>query len=170
MPDVSAGRDPSSPEGLRLRAATLADVPVLAAIYVRCALELGPRVYTPQQVAAWAAFGSDAAGFADYVLKAQTRVALDAHGEALGFCGFSLHEGVAEVHSLYVRPDRAGQGLGSALLADGLRRAREAGATRFEAWATPFSRPLFARAGLPLKEAVRGEFKGVVFERYRMAG
>lgn len=36
------------------RRAVAADVPALAALYRDTALALGPQVYTPEQVAAWA--------------------------------------------------------------------------------------------------------------------
>lgn len=161
-------QDVAAAPPLRLRAATAADVPALATIYTRCARELGPQVYGTEQVAAWAGFGGDDAGFRDYVLSAETAVALGQADEPIGFCGFSLHGSVAEVHSLYVQPDHGRRGIGRALLADCLERATAAGATRFEAWATPFSRPLFQRAGLTLVQAVREEFKGVMFERWRV--
>lgn len=157
----------------RLRPVVPADVPALAALYRDAALRLGPQVYTPEQVGAWVSFGSEVASFERYVLDADTCVAEreGAGGEALvGFSGFSLHGATAEVHSLYVRAGLGRRGLGWALLVDCLGRALAAGAGRIEAWATPFSRTLFARAGMPLVEAVQGEFEGVMFERYRMAG
>lgn len=164
-----------------LRAATAQDVPALAALYIECALALGPRVYGAAQVQAWASFGQDLAGFEHYVLDADTWLAHDEAGQVLGFCGHSLHEveqatGTperileAEVHSLYVRVGHGRQGLGARLLAHVLGRACTQGARRAAAWATPFSRALFTRAGLPLVEVVQGEFKGMMFERYRMAG
>lgn len=155
---------------MRLRPATAADVPALAALYTQAALALGPQVYGAEQVAAWASFGRDLAAFERYVCDAETWLAEDDSRIALGFCGYSLHAGLAEVHSLYVRADAGRRGLGRRLLEDGLRRALGRGAERFEAWATPFSRALFAHAGMPLAAAVQGEFKGVMFERYRMAG
>jgi len=42
--------------------------------------------------------------------------------------------GVAELHRLYVRPDRRGRGLGSALVRAVERHARERGATRIVLW------------------------------------
>lgn len=156
-----------------------ADVPALAALYRRCGRELGPQVYDAAQVAAWVSFGDDEARFRDYVLTAETVLVRAAGGDPVGFCGWCWQHRVpptpsapptAEVRSLYVRPDHAGQGLGTALLADALRRAAAVGATRAEAWATPFSRSLFTRAGMPLVAAVVAPFQGVMFERYRMGG
>jgi putative acetyltransferase len=147
------------------RLATAADVPALAALYRATALALGPQVYTAAQVQAWARSTDDRARFARYVLDARTWIADDAAGAA-GFCGVSVHAGVGEVHSLYVRADLTRQGLGMRLLAHAMARS---GARRFEAWATPFSRPLFERAGLTLQQVVREPYQGVLFERFRMA-
>jgi putative acetyltransferase len=156
-----------------LRPATATDVAVLAAIYVDCARQLGPRVYTPEQVAAWASFGADTEGFARYVLEADTWLAVDAAGVVLGFSGWSAQQAAegrrwAEVHSLYVRPDHVGRGLGTQMLQATLQRVAAAGLLQSEAWATPFSRPRFEQAGFVLAEAVWAPYQGVMFERYRM--
>lgn len=152
------------PSTYSLRLATADDVPALAALYAQSARTLGPRVYTSEQVIAWASFGRDTPAFRDYVLNARTWIA-DAGDGPLGFCG--IHpEG--EVHSLYVHPDLFGQGLGGRLLAHALRDARTHGATRFAAWATPFSRPVFQRFGFVIVRFVEELYQGVLFERCRM--
>lgn len=151
-----------------LRLASAADVPALAALYRETALELGPQVYTPDQVAAWARSTDDAERFARYILDATTWIADDEAGPA-GFCGVAVHDAVGEVHSLYVHAGQTRQGLGTALLAHALAQAREAGARRFEAWATPFSKPVFERAGFRLERVVAEPYQGVLFERFRMA-
>jgi putative acetyltransferase len=147
------------------RLATAADVPVLAALYGDAARTLGPWCYSDEQVAAWAAFATDAAAFADYVLKARTWVHTDDAGRVLGFCGINLQ---GEVHSLYVRPGHHRQGLGTRMLAHAMEQARADGVRRFAAWVTPFSRPVFLRAGFVLVRTVTEPFSGVLFERYRV--
>jgi putative acetyltransferase len=150
------------------RRAASADVPALAALYRDTALALGPQVYTPAQVAAWARSTDDAERFARYILDATTWIADDQAGPA-GFCGVAVHDGVGEVHSLYVRAALTRQGLGTALLAHAQVQARTAGARRFEAWATPFSKSVFERAAFRLERVVAEPYQGVLFERYRMA-
>jgi putative acetyltransferase len=149
------------------RLATADDVPALAALYRDAALTLGPQVYTPAQVQAWARSTDDAAAFARYIQDADTWLAEDDAGPR-GFCGIAVHGDLGEVHSLYVRAALTRQGLGSALLAHALTHARAQGARRFEAWATPFSRPVFERAGFRLERIAREPYQGVVFERLRM--
>ena len=150
---------------LALRLATADDVPALAALYAHTARELGPQVYSVEQVRAWQAFGQDTKAFRDYVLRARTWMGEDAKG-ALGFCGIGTD---GEVHSLYVRADATRQGIGARLLAHSLCHARSCGIDRFIAWATPFSLPVFLRAGFVLRRTVREPFEDVLFERYRVA-
>ena len=149
------------------RPAAPADVPVLAALYRAAARALGPLVYSPEQVAAWASFGADAVGFERYVLDADTWVA---HHQArvIGFCGIACTAGDGDVRSLYVAPELTRQGIGSALLARTLARAQAADVLRFSAWATPLSRPVFEAAGFALARVVSEPFAGTVFERYRL--
>jgi len=99
------------------------------------------------------------------VLTATTWLVEDAAG-ALGFCGVDAQ---GEVRSLYVRAAATRQGLGSALLAHALGAARAQGQSGFAAWVTPFSLPVFGRAGFALLRTVREPFQGVMFERYRVA-
>lgn len=152
--------------GWPLRLATASDVPALAALYAQCARQLGPLVYSREQVAAWQSFGTDSPAFRAYVLDATTWMALDDVGPA-GFCGVDT---AGEVHSLYVRPELTRQGLGTRLLTHALAQARAQGQERFTAWATPFSLPVFERAGMRLVGTVREPFGGVNFERYRVEG
>ena len=156
--------------------ARAADLPALAALYRDAARAFGPAVYTPEQVAAWCAVPDDAERFARWILDADTELALDAAGAPVGFCGVDLATG--HVQSLYVRAGHERRGIGGALLARALARAGAGaaagvpggacGSARQEAWVTPFSCPVFLRAGFRLVETVQAPFNGVMFERYRV--
>lgn len=161
------------PAGFTLRLAEPGDVPALAALYARCARTLGPTVYTPAQVRAWASFGQASDAFRRYVLDAETWVLQPADPAALpgGFCGAGQAAqagGVAEVHSLYVDPAFSRRGLGTGLLRHVLAQARARGQVRFAAWVTPLSRPVFLRQGFRLVETVQAPYQGVMFERHRV--
>ena len=159
----------ATPVSFDWRRATGDDVFTLAALYRDAALRLGPQVYTPEQSRAWASFADDATGFRGYVLDADTWLAeRPGDGRALGFCGARTRDGLCELHSLYVTPARMRQGIGSEMLRRTLDRAGAAGATRFAAWVTPFSRPLFLAAGFALTQTVAAPFAGTLFERYRV--
>ena len=47
-------------------------------------------------------------------------------------------------------------------------RGAERGLLHFEAWVTPFSLPVFERAGFRLVQRVKADFEGVAFERLRV--
>jgi GNAT superfamily N-acetyltransferase len=150
------------------RLALPTDVPALAALYADAARTFGPAVYSSAQVAAWASFGVPTPAFADYVLSARTWVA-NADGGPDVIAGFCGTDATGEVRSLYVSPASTRRGLGSALLAHSLTDARGRGVASFGAWATPFSRPVFGRAGFVLVKTVVEPYQGVLFERYRVA-
>ena len=158
-----------SPVVFEWRRAGDKDVYTLAALYRDAALRLGPRVYTPEQARAWASFADDDAGFRKYVLEADTWVAeRPGDGRLLGFCGVGREGEPREVRSLYVTPARTRQGIGGAMLQRTLERAIAEGATRFAAWATPFSRPVFQAAGFVETQTVTAPFAGTLFQRYRL--
>jgi GNAT superfamily N-acetyltransferase len=157
------------PEAFDWRRAAGKDVFPLAALYRDAALRLGPLAYTPEQARAWASFAEDEAGFGKYVLEADTWIAeRPGDGRALGFCGVSAQGGLREVHSLYVTPARTRQGIGGEMLRRTLERAAAEGATRFAAWATPFSRPVFLAAGFAETQTVTAPFAGALFQRHRV--
>ena len=147
------------------RLATAADVPQLAALYAHTANAMGAWCYTDEQVRAWAGFAADLEAFASYVLAASTWIHSADDGHIMGFCGVAAN---GEVHSLYVRADQTRQGLGGRMLAHALATARSQGVQHFAAWATPFSRPVFDRAGFVLVRTSTESFNGVIFERYRV--
>ncbi|MBX3635643.1 MAG: GNAT family N-acetyltransferase, partial [Rubrivivax sp.] len=178
-PAVQLNVGPMRPVRLRpvhLRSVQERDLRALAALYAAAARTLGPAVYTPRQVQAWAAFADDGAAFRDYVLQPDTWVALaggegdDDGGAPVGFSGWQPIAGTpdGEIRSLYVRPDLGRRGVGTQLLAASIARARQAGAAALWAWVTPLSRPLFERAGFVLVQTVHEDFAGVPFERYRV--
>jgi len=151
------------------RPASATDVPVLAALYRDGAQQLGPLVYTLEQARAWASFADDVAAFRNYVLEADTWIAERASDSSLlGFCGVSRESELREVHSLYVTPASTRQGIGSEMLRRTLQRAESTGATRFAAWVTPLSRPVFLAAGFAWTRTVNEQFAGTLFERYRV--
>lgn len=82
--------------------------------------------------------------------------------------GFSGADCQGEVRSLYVRHDVVRGSIGARLFAEVLADGQALGLKHFGARATPFSRPVFERAGLALVEVVQGEFAGMWFERYRV--
>jgi putative acetyltransferase len=88
-----------------------ADAPVLAALFRASVEELAAEDYDPDQREAWASAADDEAAFAARLAGALTIVALVA-GEIAGFASLKDNN---LFDMLYVRPDRAREGVGSAL-------------------------------------------------------
>lgn len=137
------------------------DVPGLARLYGASVRALAPEHYAPDAVEAWAAF-SDDPGFRDFILNADTLVAED----ATGLVGFGGVEGSGRIASLYVRSDRARQGIGAQLLEALLLRPERP--MRFWTEASALSRPLFESFGFTLAETEVVERRGARVERYLM--
>lgn len=70
--------------------------------------------YSPEQLAAWAPETVDEEAWARRFAGSQTRVAVSAHGEVVGFANL---EGAGYLDCLYVAPEAQGRGVGSALCA-----------------------------------------------------
>jgi phosphinothricin acetyltransferase len=111
----------------QIRLATASDLPAINAIYNHyvpvstCTYQTEPT--TEAERVAW---------FADHGPAHPVTVALDHAGDVVGWASVSpFHRRAAYrntvENSVYVRHDRQGRGVGAALLADLLRRARDAG-------------------------------------------
>jgi putative acetyltransferase len=156
---------------VRIREATAADVPALAALYADAVRSAGPAHYNAAQVEAWAAFAdslprsSGEDRFRRFVLDPLTLVTEDDSG-VTGFAGLAAD---GHVTALYVRSDRMRRGIGSALMRAVIERAKAQGIERLYTEASAFSRPVFARHGFRLDEVEVVERRGATFERYRMS-
>lgn len=153
--------DSDDPPTLVLREARESDVAEMARIYAASIRELGPEYYSPEGIEAWAA-SAEEAGFPDFILGPYTLVAEDASG-LVGFAGM---EETGRIASLFVRPDRARQGVASQLLEALLRRPEVP--RRLWTQASELSRPLFERFGFTVAETEVVERRGAELVRYVM--
>ena len=151
----------------RVREYRSADLPSLAAIYTGSIRHLGAEYYSGDQIAAWSSFPEDMTAFERWIEKATTFVAVDGHGECIGFAGI---EDQGRIASLFVAPAFMHKGVGSHLLMRLLEEARARRIAVVTTDASEFSRPLFEKFGLRVEEIEYIEFKGVEFSRYAMRG
>ncbi len=124
-----------------VREAVSGDAEAVREVHRRSIEGLGPAAYDPEQVAAWAA----GCASADYVTRIEGGgVFLVAErNDVVGFGSLSLTppDGYetqvdAEVTGVYVLPEVAREGVGSALYDALERRARSAGVDRLGLWAS----------------------------------
>ncbi|NER00993.1 MAG: GNAT family N-acetyltransferase [Cyanothece sp. SIO2G6] len=150
---------------MHIRLASEADVLALADLFQQTVLRRGAEHYTPEQVRAWAAFGTDLQKFRPFILDATTFVAVDST-DATKILGFA---GIAEdghVTSSYVRHNCIHQGVGSAMMQTLLSYAQNHDMQRLYAEASLFSLGLFKKFGFQLYDIEIVERHGVSFERY----
>ena len=147
---------------IKIRIAEAADVPGLACLFHQTVVTHGPEHYTPEQTAAWAHSATETEAFHRFILDATTLVALDSEGIA-GFGGLAED---GHITALYVRYDCLRQGVGSALMEEILKRARERHLPRLYAEASHFSLGLFQKFGFSHYATEIVERRGVEFQRF----
>ena len=126
------------------------------AVHVGCA-----GAYTPEQLAAWAPEKMDGEAWARCFAGSQTRVAVNARGEVLGFANL---EGADYLDCLYVAPTAQRLGIGTALCAT--MEALAAGDLEVRVSLT--ARPFFDRRGYRLVQEVRPIRAGIALPAFRM--
>lgn len=174
---------------MQVRIATEADVAAIRRVHEASIRGLGPETYDAGQVDAWAA-GVESADYAVVaddgycVTVAEAAEPGDTAGsaEVVGFATLARHEPDgyavdvdAEVTAVYVHPDAARDGVGSALLADLERRARAAGSRRLGLTASTTALPFYEHHGYERVRERAHEFssheatgvEGVVVEMWK---
>lgn len=117
----------------RVRPATPSDAPEILDLHVASIRAFGPEAYDDRQVAAWADKdgGPDRypVGEAGHYLAVAER-----QGSVVGYGHLVAPND--EIRAVYVRPDRADEGVGSAILDHLEARARERGSEGLRLWAS----------------------------------
>jgi putative acetyltransferase len=147
---------------MKIRTATEADLPTLAALYRDTVLVNAPEHYTLAQTEDWAAVDGASPRFRQFILGVTTYVAVDDTG-LLGFAGIGDNGYVA---SVYVRHDCLHRGIGSVLIQAVLAHAQEKQIQRLYAEASEFSLGLFQKFGFSQYDTEVVDRNGVQFTRY----
>ncbi len=104
----------------------------------------------------------DAGSFA----RGETWLCEDAAGRVLGFFDLRLEHGTAEIHALFVEPDRKGAGVGRALWSMLAARAAALGAGRIGVDSDPAAVPFYLRMGMrPAGAVPSGSIPGRMLPR-----
>lgn len=140
------------------------DLPEVAAVYRDAVRAIAPGLYTPAQVAAWAAFADHPRDLAAMFAQGYRLVIENDSG---GLDAFAVLDPADYVSLLYSRVSRRGHAgrLLDALETEACRR----GVARVHTAASLISHPLFARRGYAIDYAETVERHGVSFDRYRMS-
>lgn len=141
------------------------DARALAALFHTSVREVGGRDYSPEQTAAWSPSPPDPARYLRLAAERTILVAVDAGGGPAGYIELGAD---GHIDHFYVRPDRAGSGVGSALLAALERCACEQGIRALHVEASEAARRLLLRRGfaeLSRNDLVR---RGVAIHNFNM--
>lgn len=172
------------PGVLRVREAEPSDAAAVCRVHEAAIRGLGPRGYDDDQVDAWAGDRSPA----DYDFDTEDYdVVADRDGEVVGF-GTLVPERpdyltdrgdspAGAVEAVYVHPDHAGEGVGSAILADLEREARDRGLASLGLQASLNAVEFYERRGYEREREVSHAFggddcevRGTVVEMWRHLG
>ena len=143
------------------------DADALALIYRRGVECLGPRAYRPEQVAAWLSITPQPAEV--HRIYTDGRHAIVAAGPDGSPVGFADLAASGHIRFLYVDPDHAGQGVGRALVASLLDRARKLSLPCVFSDASELARPVFERAGFTCIARQEHEIAGTRIHNYHMS-
>jgi len=149
---------------MRIRAARPGDLPDLVTLFRETVHALGRGHYTPQELAAWAPADLRPEDWAPRLAR-NTAIVAEEGGEPLGFAELSP-EGAVDM--LYVRKDRQGRGIASALLAELEAAARAAGLIRLTTNASRVAKPFFLARGFAVVAPQQVERRGISIENFRM--
>lgn len=145
----------SRTDDLVIRNYRLGDAPHMAQLYFDSVRAIGPRGYSPEQVAAWAPEPADPVRFHARAADGRTTlIAENAHGEVIAYGDL---EADGHIDHLYCRPDAAGTGVASRIVEELTACARTAGCPRLYVEASELARPLFEHKGFRMTE--RREFR-----------
>ena len=170
---------------LSLRHATPADLPALRELIRSSWLGLGPRRYTPAQVAATWEHGG--VGVAPQLVEDGTDFVVEAGGRIVASGGwsdreklFGRGEGVtrkldpatgaaARIRAFFVAPEWSGRGVGTRVLEHCEHAAIAAGFRRLELAATLTGEPFYARHGYVAVRPFDADLGGVPVPMVHMA-
>lgn len=142
------------------------DAGALATIMRRSIESLGPRHYTTEQMAAWAAAALDAEEMALRLGDGRTvLVAVDAHDQAVAFGDLEAH---GHIDLLFALPEAAGRGVAAAILEALEMVARTDALMQLTVEASEGAKGLFTRQGFMLVARNDLTLGGVAIHNWRM--
>lgn len=136
----------------------------LVEIYTEAVRQTATKVYSPEQIAAWAAFPLKADKFREFVFGPETWVIVVGR-KPVAFCGLGKDGHIA---SLYVHPEYNRMGHASRLLQHVLDLGERRGMRRFYTEASYLSKTVFERHGFIVDYVEEVDYDGVHFCRFKM--
>ena len=129
---------------LTIRPLAERDIPEMQALFRDTVLHVNVRDYSLDEVEDWASCGDSEEHWRRLLSENAYVGAFDAQGRLVGFS--SMNAG-GHLHSMFVHKDRQGAGVGSRLLSEVEKMAREYGVRRIGAEVSVTARPFFEARG-----------------------
>ena len=145
---------------LRIRALQPGEALRLYPVFHAAVHRLASRHYTPAQCEAWAPMPFDEAAWVQRIERNRPYVALMG-GRIAGFADLQPD---GTIDQFFVDAAHAGQGVGGALLAFVLDRARAGGLRQLRSHVSLSAQPLFARHGFAVEQRQTVQLRGMAFE------
>ena len=154
---------------MRLRDYESRDCPGLAELFYQTVHRVNAPDYSPEQLGAWAPERVDLAAW-DTSFRAHCTLVAEEDGVVLGFADLAPAEpgGQGYLDRLYVRWDRQGQGVATALCDALEARARRAGNGSLGTDASITAKPFFRARGYRVVRRQQVERRGVALTNFRM--
>ena len=150
---------------MRLREYNPIDCPSMSKLFYDTVHTVNAKDYTSEQLNAWATGAVDLTEWNRSFLEHDTLIA-EIDGELVGFADMDQ---VGYLDRRYVHKDFQGEGIAAALVYELERRAKKAGVSCFETYASITARPFFEKLGYTVQAeniAVRG---GISMTNYKMS-
>ncbi len=156
-----------NPQTFSIRKGTVADRDRLREIFRDAVLAAGPRAYTADQVAVWAATSEEVDRWDTWMREGSTWVAAEPcePARAIGVASLWPQD---HVHLLYIDPAFHRRGIARALLSRIEAEARQANVYGLTTDASLIAHPVFLNAGFAVVAWDEYAHRGVVFRRARM--
>lgn len=152
---------------MRLRPYASRDCPALAELFYQTVHRVNARDYDPEQLGAWAPERVDLAVW-DASFRTHDTLIAEEDGGIWGFADLGERDGTGYLDRLYVRWDRQGQGVATALCDALERKARQLGFSAICTDASITARPFFLARGYRVIREQRVERRGVWLTNFRM--
>ena len=151
---------------MRIRIATIADIPTLKSLYYDTITTINALDYNEEQILAWASTAENIASLETKILEQYFIAAENEAGIITGFASLDNQKGYLDV--LYVHRDFQRMGIASLLLQSLLEKAKQMNIIEITTDASITAKPFFEKNGFQVVKEQTVVVKGVPMMNFKM--